>query len=38
MLHVTINVNGRPYDIACQQGQEDQIRKLGEYIDEKGKA
>ncbi len=37
MLHVTINVNGRPYDIACQQGQEDQIRKLGEYIDEKGK-
>ncbi len=37
MLHVTINVNGRPYDITCQQGQEEQIRKLGEYIDEKAK-
>lgn len=34
MASVTIQVNGRDYDIACDEGQEDRVRALGGYVDE----
>lgn len=33
MAQVTINLNGRAYRIACDDGQEDRIRLLGEVVD-----
>lgn len=33
MAEVTLNINGRHYGIACDDGQEDRVRDLGAYID-----
>jgi cell division protein ZapA len=33
MAQVTLTVNGKPYPVACDDGQEDRIRQLGQYID-----
>lgn len=33
MSQVTIKINGRPYDIACEDGQEDHLRRLAEHLD-----
>lgn len=33
MAEVTLNVNGRPYKIGCDEGQEDRVMELGAYID-----
>lgn len=33
MGQVDISINGRSYEIACDDGQEDHVRRLGEYID-----
>ncbi len=35
MPQVALTINGRSYQIACDAGQEDRIRQLGEYIDGK---
>lgn len=35
MAEVEINVNGRRYTLACDDGQEDHLRKLGAYVDGK---
>ena len=35
MSTVTINVNGRNYDISCDEGQEERIQTLGEYVDQR---
>jgi cell division protein ZapA len=35
MAEVTININGRNYGIACDDGQEDRIRELAKYINER---
>ena len=35
MALITLNVNGRGYEMACDDGQEEHLRKLGEYVDEK---
>ena len=35
MAEVTVNINGRNYGIACDNGQEDRIRELGNYINER---
>ncbi len=35
MALVTLNVNGRGYEMACDDGQEAHLQKLAEYIDEK---
>ena len=35
MGQVTVTVNGRPYDIACDDGQEDHVRGLAGYLDER---
>lgn len=34
MSSVTVTVNGRDYEIACDEGQEDRVRSLGNYVDE----
>jgi cell division protein ZapA len=35
MGQVTITINGRPYDIACDDGQEEHVRGLAGYLDER---
>lgn len=35
MGQVSILVNGRNYDIACDDGEEEHVQRLGRYIDEK---
>jgi cell division protein ZapA len=32
---VNIMVNGRAYTVACDEGEEDHLRKLGEHVDHK---
>jgi cell division protein ZapA len=33
VAHVTIRINGRPYEIGCEDGQEDHLQRLSEYVD-----
>lgn len=33
MAQVALDINGRRYDIACDDGQEAHLRRLGQYID-----
>lgn len=35
MAQIKIKINGRSYDIACDDGQEDHVARLGKYIDKK---
>ena len=35
MAEVTIEVGGRRYDVACRDGEEEQLRRLGRLVDEK---
>jgi cell division protein ZapA len=35
MPQVALTINGRSYQVACDAGQEDRIRQLGQYIDTK---
>ena len=35
MAQVSLTVNGRPYAVSCDDGQEARIRRLGEYVDAK---
>ena len=35
MAQVILTINGRGYPVACDDGQEDRIRQLGQYIDGK---
>lgn len=35
MAQVDITINGRNYSIACDDGQEDHLLRLGEYVDKK---
>ena len=35
MAQVSLTVNGRPFAITCDDGQEARIRRLGEYVDAK---
>lgn len=35
MAEVTIEVGGRRYDVACRDGEEDQLRSLARLVDEK---
>jgi cell division protein ZapA len=35
MAEVTIEVAGRRYDVACRDGEEDQLRRLARLVDEK---
>ena len=33
MAQVAININGRNYQIACDDGQEDHLRQLADFVD-----
>ena len=35
MAEVTLSLNGRSYRIACADGQEPHVQRLGRYIDDK---
>jgi cell division protein ZapA len=35
MAQVSLTVNGRPYVVTCDDGQEARIRRLGQYVDAK---
>lgn len=35
MAHVSVSINGRKYDIACDDGQEAHLLRLGKYIDKR---
>ncbi len=37
MAQVDITINGRNYKVACDDGQEDHLGKLGVYVDERVK-
>jgi len=33
MAHVTVTINGRQYQVACDDGQEAHLARLGAYVD-----
>lgn len=33
MSEVSITVNGRSYNVSCEDGQEDRLKRLGKYLD-----
>ncbi len=33
MAQVAVEINGRKYQIACDDGQEAHLKRLGDYID-----
>ena len=35
MTQVNIYINGRNYEIACDDGEEDRVQKLGQYVADK---
>ena len=35
MVQVNVYINGRNYEIACDEGEEAQVQKLGQYVDSK---
>ncbi len=35
MAQVTVNVNGRDYDLGCADGEEDQLRALADALDKR---
>ncbi|WP_404426251.1 cell division protein ZapA [Thalassospira australica] len=35
MAQVSVRINGRSYDIACDDGQEDRLMSLAQYVDER---
>ena len=37
MAQVTVTVNGRNYTIACDDGQEAHLVRLGQYLDNRGR-
>lgn len=37
MPSVTVAINGRDYTIACDEGQEPQLKRLGAYIDKRSR-
>ena len=37
MAQVDVTINGRDYQIACDDGQEDHLAQLGEYVDRRVK-
>ncbi len=34
MAQVSFVINGRPYDVACGDGEEDHLRELADYVDQ----
>ena len=38
MPHVTLTIAGRPYNVGCDEGQEDRVRELGGELDRRVRA
>jgi len=37
LAQVTLTIAGNPYTISCDDGQEEQIGRLGRYLDQRGR-
>ena len=37
MAEVTLRINGRNYGLACEDGQEERVKALGSYVDQRVK-
>ncbi len=37
MAHITVTINGRKYEIACDDGQEAHLTRLSQYVDKRVK-
>ncbi len=37
MAEISLTINGRSYDVSCDDGQEDHLRRLAEHLDERVK-
>ena len=35
MAQVTVTINGRDYEVACDDGQEAHLTRLGTYVDKR---
>ncbi len=35
MAQVSVRINGRSYDVACDDGQEERLTNLAQYVDER---
>ncbi len=35
MAELTLNINGRPFGLSCDDGQEDRVMQLAAYVDER---
>ncbi|OSQ29002.1 cell division protein ZapA [Thalassospira sp. MCCC 1A03138] len=35
MAQVSVRINGRSYDVACDDGQEERLMNLAQYVDER---
>lgn len=35
MAHVEVKINGRAYEVACDDGQEEHVSDLGDFLDRK---
>jgi cell division protein ZapA len=33
MAQLSVNINGRAYDVACEDGQEERLSQLAQYVD-----
>ena len=37
MAEVKLNIHGRPYGISCDEGQEERVFEVGQYVDERAR-
>ncbi len=35
MAQITVTINGRSYEVACDDGQEEHVTRLGRYVEKK---
>jgi cell division protein ZapA len=35
MPNISVNINGRSFSVACQEGEESRVQELSNYVDEK---
>lgn len=38
MAQVALDINGRRYEVACDDGQEDRLRRVGHFVDQRVRA
>lgn len=37
MPNINVNINGRNFSVACQEGEESRVKDLANYVDEKSR-